>query len=174
MSTEIRVRPESSEPQAVKCEAQCNMLEEMEAFERRVRERAFDLFQRRSPWDGNEWDDWFKAESEMLKPIPLELSETGDSYSVRAEVPGFHPGDLTVQAEGNSVCIHGRNEKKKENSGKGRNVKYTEISASEVCRRIDFPGAINAEKAKATLANGVLTVELPKAGKPKSIEVKAA
>ena len=34
-------------------------------------------------------DDWFRAESELLHPLPLELKETDGDFTVRAEVPGF-------------------------------------------------------------------------------------
>ncbi len=57
---------------------------------------------------------------------------------------------------------------------KGGEVKYRELSATELCRRIALPSSINPEKMIARLAGGILEITAPKAAPPKTIEVKAA
>ena len=170
MSTALLNRPSSKT--AIQFPQATNFFEDMEALSREIAQRAFDLFQQRGAYPGGDLDDWFRAESALLKPVPIEMSESADSYTIRAEVPGFDAKTLTVQAEPNSVYIRGKNEQKKEEK-KGE-VKYSEVSATELCRRIALPDSINPEKVSAHLVNGVLELTLPKAAPPKAIEIKAA
>ena len=150
-----------------------NLFEELDALTRRVAERAFRLFEDRGRLTGRDMDDWFRAESELLKPVLIEISESDESYVIRAEVPGFDAKDLSVQIEPTSICIHGKREEKKEEK-KGKEVRYSEVSAMEVARRIDLPASINAEKVSAQLTNGILELTLPKAAPAKTIEIKVA
>ncbi len=173
MPTSLTVRPSTSGRTAIEFPLVRNFFTDMEAITNRIAQRAFSLFQERGAFDGMDWDDWFRAETELLKPVPIEMSETADSYTIRAEVPGFDVKDLTVQAEPNSIYIHGKTEKKKEEK-KGEEIKYSEVSANELARRIDLPTSINPEKASAQLTNGVLELTLPKADSPKKLEVKVA
>lgn len=103
----------------------------------------------------------------------MELSESDKDFTVKAEVPGFSIKDLTVSAEPNSILIHGKKEQTKEEKD-GKKVRYSEVSSSEICRRIDLPASINPDKVSATLNNGVLELNISKAAPPKTIEVKAA
>jgi HSP20 family protein len=171
MSTSIVVKPGTASVNKVEFSRTRDVFEDFEAITKAIAQRAFGFFQQRGT-DGRDSEDWFRAESELLKPVPIELSESGDSFTIRAEVPGFDAKDLSVRTEGNSVYIHGKTEQKKEEK-KGK-VKYSEVSATQLCRRIDLPSFINSEKASANLANGVLELTLPKAAPPKRIEVKAA
>jgi HSP20 family protein len=172
MSTSIVVKPSTAGISTVKVRQTRDAFAEFEAITRAIAERAFGFFKQRGT-DGRDIDDWFRAESELLKPVPIQISESDESYTVRAEVPGFEAKDINVQAEGNSVYIRGKNEQKKEER-KGQQVKYSEVSATEFARRIDLPNSINSEKASASLANGVLELTLPKAMPPKKVEVKVA
>lgn len=54
-----------------------------------IARRAFEIFEGKSRWFGHDLDDWFRAESELLHPMHLELKESDTSLSIRAEVPGF-------------------------------------------------------------------------------------
>ena len=173
MSTSITVKPNTTSRTMIEFPPTRNIFEDFEALTNAIAQRAFGLFQQRGGADCGDLEDWFRAESELLKPVPIEISESNDTYTIRAEVPGFDAKDLSVRAEGNSVYIHGKSEQKKEEK-KGKDVKYSEVYASELSRRIDLPSAIDPDKVSAHLATGVLELTLPKAAPPKKIEVKAA
>jgi HSP20 family protein len=74
----------------------------------------------------------------------------------------------------NRLTISGKIERDKEE--KKENFYYSERSYTSYSRTVDIPCKVNAEKIKATLKNGVLTVTLPKAEEVKSkkitVEVK--
>lgn len=150
-----------------------NFFTDMDTLSNRIAQRAFNLFQERGTFPGSDLEDWLRAEAEVLKPVPIEITEANDSFTVRAEVPGFDMKNLTVEVDPNSVYIHGKAEQKKEEQ-KGQQVKYSEVSANELSRQIALPSSINPEKASAHLANGVLELMLPKAAPPKKLEIKVA
>lgn len=173
MSTAIANKPNMSNKTALQFPPTLNFLDELEALNQETARRAFALFHQRGGANGWDLDDWLRAESEILRPVPIEMSESDDSYVIRAEVPGFHANHLTVQADSNSLYIRGKSEQRKEEK-KGGQVKYTELFATELYRRIALPGSITPEKIMARLNDGVLEITLPKASPPKTIEVKAA
>ena len=53
-----------------------------------IARRAFEIFDNNGRWLGHDLEDWFRAESELLHPVHLEIAESDDNLTVRAEVPG--------------------------------------------------------------------------------------
>jgi len=82
---------------------------------------------------------------------------------VQAEVPGFSAADLQIGVEPTRLTIGGRKESREETK-KGKAVQIDQRS-SEILRVIALPVAVDASKATATLANGVVELTLPKAAK---------
>ena len=135
-----------------------------------ISQRAFDLFERNGSWFGRDLDDWFRAESEMLHPLPLELKETDGDFTVRAEVPGFTEKDLEISLEPRSLKIAGKHETKEEEK-KGKMI-CSELCADQILRTIDLPADVDTSKATANLKNGVLTIDLPKAAHAKAVRIE--
>lgn len=136
-----------------------------------ISKRAFEIFDNNGRWFGRELSDWLQAESEILHPVHLEIAETDDALNVRAEVPGFTANELDIHVEGNRLTIAGKHETKEE-SKKGKTI-YSEQCAKEIFRSVDLPSDIDAAKVNATLKDGVLGIDLPKAPHAKNIKVEA-
>ena len=51
--------------------------------------RAYELFESRGRQGDHDLEDWFRAESELLNPMPAEISEAGDQVVVRADCAGL-------------------------------------------------------------------------------------
>ena len=147
-----------------------DVLARMQETYNKIAQRAFNIFNENGRWIGHELDNWLHAESEFLHPLHLEITETDDSLSVRAEVPGFTSEDLKIEVEPRRLTIAGKHETKEE-SKKGKTV-YSERCAKEIQRVIDLPSEIDSSKVNATLKNGVLTLEMPKAGPMKAVRVE--
>jgi len=102
----------------------------------------------------------------------INLSEDPDSYYLRAELPGMKSGDLDIHTTGQNLSIAGERMIAPEDEA----VKYhrREREAGKFSRIIALPGEIDSDKVSAALADGVLTVTLPKAEKmkPRQITVK--
>ena len=64
-----------------------------------IARRAFEIFNDNGRWLGHELEDWFRAESELLHPVHLEMAESDDNLTVRAEVPGFSTKELKINVE---------------------------------------------------------------------------
>lgn len=150
-----------------------SIFEEMDHLMQKIEKRAFSFFEERGYVDGFALDDWFRAESELVKATPIAVAEKDNEVIVRAEVPGFEAKELSVRAEPRYVSIYGKVEKKTEAGTTPKNH-YNELSSNEVYRHIPLPVNVNAEQATAQLLNGVLEVTLPKAAPPRLIEVKTA
>jgi HSP20 family protein len=131
--------------------------------------RAFSIFESNGRRLGNELADWLRAEKELFCPARLELTESGEGFTVRAEVPGFTPKDLEINVEGRRVTISGKREKHEEH--KDKKTVYSETCSDQVFRVVDLPADVSAEDTKATLKDGILELEIPKAAPVKKVLV---
>ena len=107
--------------------------------------------------------------------FPLtNLTEDGDNYYVRAELPGIKAEELDISVTGDSLSVSGERKipMEKENARYHRR----EREAGKFSRMVSLPSQIDPEKAEARCAEGILTVILPKAeaAKPKQIAVKTS
>jgi HSP20 family protein len=135
-----------------------------------IARRAFEIFDSNGRWLGHELDDWFRAESELLHPLHLEITETDDNLAVRAEVPGFTTKELTIDVEPRRLTITGKHEAQEE-SKKGKRV-YSEWCAKEILKVVTLPAEIETSKVAATLKDGILNIEMPKAAHTKTVRVE--
>jgi HSP20 family protein len=126
-----------------------------------IARRAFEIFQSRGRADGNDLDDWFRAEAEYFHTMHLDLSESEDALLVHAEVPGFRANDLTVGVEPRRVTITG----KRQNGvfSKARKILHRDGCADEIFRVLWLPVGVDPQKATATLKDGILELTMPKA-----------
>ena len=130
--------------------------------------RAFSIFESNGLF-GRDLENWFQAEKELFHPAHLDVSETEQAYTVRAEVPGFTDKDIEINLEGQRLTISGKREKREER--KDKKQVYSEMCSDQILRVVDLPGEVKAEAAKATLKDGILELELPKAAPAKKIAI---
>jgi len=147
-----------------------NVFDRMQEMYDSIAKRAFEIFDNNGRWFGNELSDWLQAESELLHPVHLEIAETDEALTVRAEVPGFMAKELDIQVEGNRLIIAGKHESKEE-STKGKTI-YSERCAKEIFRSVQLPSDVDSSKVNASLKDGVLKIELPKAPHSKSVHIE--
>ena len=103
----------------------------------------------------------------------VDMYQTENDIVVKATLPGLEPEDLDIQITGDLLNIRGEIKHEAEEE----NAKYhlREHRYQSFSRSLTLPAAVTADKAKAEMKNGVLTLTLPKAeeAKPKVITVKA-
>jgi HSP20 family protein len=158
---------ESNTPKIVKFDALADRIDDM--FNAIAR-RAYEIFEGNGHQLGHDIEDWFKAESELLRRVNVEITETDDTLEVKAEVPGFSEKELEISVEPRRLTVTGKHEASKEEK-KGKTV-YSETSASNILRVIGLPAEVETAKASATLKNGVLKVTAPKAAKAQSARIR--
>src|ERR1700728_2236080 len=95
----------------------------------------------------------------------VETEETDDAYVIRAELPGMKRDDVDIELRGNELRITG--EVTEETSGKTLRHRQGKFAY-----RTTLPADADAHKIDAQLADGVLTVQLPKAAKAQARKVE--
>jgi len=100
-----------------------------------IARRAFDIFESRGRSPGHELEDWFRAESELLRRVPVNVAD--------------------------HLAISGKRETK-ENEQNGKMIRC-ESRAERIFRVVDLPPFVDTSKVSTTLRNGILIVNLPKA-----------
>lgn len=149
-------------PILVKAGASKDLIERFDKVWGEIANRAFSLFESDGR-AGHDLDNWLKAETELLHPVRVKVTETDGKLDVEAEVPGFEPKDLEVTLEPQRLIISGKRETKEEKKN-GKTI-YSEQSSNEIFRAVPLPVEVDASKATASLNNGILTLEVPKNGK---------
>ena len=139
-----------------------------------ISKHAYELFAQRGYTHGLHFDDWLRAESEILQPVPIEITDDDEALTVRAEVPGFKPRDIEVKVEPSRLLIRGESEKSTQRSV-GKTI-YSERRKNQIFRVLNLPTTVNPDKVNASLQEGILHITLPRAttGKANKVEVKAA
>ena len=132
--------------------------------------RSFEIFEARGRVNGNDREDWFLAEHELLTPVKFHISESGDQLIARAEVPGFNSQEIKVSVEPRRLSISGKSEPRKDYQP----GKHSHSLGHErmIFRVIDLPTEVDLSKAKATFNDGTLEVVMPKAAPAKSVRVE--
>lgn len=113
-------------------------------------------------WGGNRygWERIFEPATGSLR---VNLYHDDDALYVTAELPGVSKKDVSIQLENAVLTIRGE-----------RKMKEGKAESSVAFERAITVGEdINADKIKAKLEEGILTITLPKAEhrKPKAITV---
>lgn len=149
-----------------------NIFEQIKETAQTIAHRAFELFEKRGREFGNDLEDWLRAESELVRRVPIEVRETDDTLEIRAEIPGFKPEELKIFVEPKQLTISGETEQSSEE--KNDDTLYSEWRSQKVFRAFDLPREVKTDDAQATLKDGILSLTLPKAEKvePQEITVK--
>lgn len=164
----------AKEPTSIKPVRPENMFERANEMFNTIARRAYEIFDTNGHPFGRDLEHWFQAEKELLHPVHMDVSETGEAFEVKAEVPGFSEKELQINVEARRLAISGKRESKKEEK-KGKTI-CSETCSDQIMRVVDLPADVETDKVTATLKNGVLELHLPKAAKARSvrIETKAA
>jgi HSP20 family protein len=128
-------------------------------------DRLFDDFTRGFPA--------FGGNGSNLVPS-MDVTETDKEIEIAAELPGLEEKDVQINVADNLLTIRG--EKKAEKEQKDKNYRLVERSYGSFERTLELPDGVNADAIKASIANGVLKVTVPKPApaQAKKIAVKTA
>ena len=102
----------------------------------------------------------------------INLTEEGDHFYVRAELPGVNPESLDISVIEGKLMIRG--ERKIEEEDQKKSYHRREREAGFFRRTIALPMKVDSGKVSAGMKNGVLTITLPKSEEaiPRKITVK--
>lgn len=109
------------------------------------------------------FDDFFNGVPSALAPretFKVDVSETDDGYLVEADVPGVQKDQLDITLEDGKLTIAvNYSEEKDEEEKNYIHHERVQYSMSRSCYLSDA----DPDNIKATLADGVLSIDIPKA-----------
>ncbi|QGY39836.1 Hsp20 family protein [Pseudodesulfovibrio cashew] len=119
------------------------------------------------------FEDFFKApmgNDRRLAYPPLNLSNDDEAIYVRAEVPGVKLEDVELTLTDKTLVLKG------ERSAPEGKFYRQERPSGVFHRVINIGVPVDRDKVTATMADGILTVTLPKAAevKPRNISIEVA
>lgn len=113
--------------------------------------------------------DWSKTVGAWTPAVDLE--ETDDAYVVEADLPGVAKSDLSVEFHDGELVVTGEVKEKERTGVLHRRTRRT----GHFEYRVALPKDVDADKVEAKLADGVLSVRVPKTAKsaPKRIAISS-
>ncbi len=113
------------------------------------------------------------GEHGVFRAARADVTDTGTSYKIVAEIPGIPKDKLDIRVRGATVEIRGEAAEETEES-KGEYLRH-ERSYSGYYRSLELPEPVVGTDAKAKVENGLLELELPKlhpSPSPEEVRVK--
>ncbi len=121
------------------------------------------------------FEESFVRTSRIIAPAtaPADVWETDGDVVIQVALPGVDPSKLDVSVTGDSVTIKGEVPPEPE---EGRTYHLCEIRRGSFSRTFRLPVAVDPDKAKAEYTHGVLKLTVPKAEalRPRQIKVATA
>jgi len=104
----------------------------------------------------------------------LNVYDDGESFVIRAEVPGIDPKNLDITVTGDTLTLRG--ERKARELPEGASYHRRELTSGQFRRSLTLPDQVDSAKVVASYKNGILDILLPRAeqAKLRKIEVKSS
>ena len=109
-ATPMQPRRESTPSIPPKLVPAADLVKRLQELHESIARRAYESFESKGRTCGRDLEDWLQAESEFLHPVHVDVAESDDGLTVRAEVPGFRGENLMVGVEVRRLAIAGKRE----------------------------------------------------------------
>lgn len=108
-------------------------------------------------------------DEEPAMTFPVELVETDEGYSIKALLPGLKAEDVNIQFNEGVLSVDGEYKKTDESA----NLLIDELPIGRFARSFELSSPVVIEKIEASMSDGILTIQLPKAeeAKPRTIKI---
>lgn len=114
--------------------------------------------------------NWLEDEQEVEGQLAVDVYQTKESVVIKAPIAGVDPKALEVAIAEDVVTIRG--ERVDDAQVDRENYYVQECYWGAFSRSIIMPVSVNADKAEASLKNGVLTIAIPKVIQDKVKKIK--
>lgn len=110
-----------------------------------------------------------RAAQNRERTLGINIREDEEAYVLSALVPGLNAEDLNIQVLEDVVRIEGEFKQDEQN------YLVRELPGGSFQRTLRLPSVLDADHVDAKIADGVLTLTLPKAesARPKKINIKS-
>jgi len=104
------------------------------------------------------------AEAPAGRPMPLrpvvDISEGRKAYTVRVELPGVEPDDVSIEAQDHTLVLRADKRQTREEEDEGYHC--VERSYGAMQRVLSLPDDADADAIEARFKHGVLRLRIPK------------
>jgi len=116
---------------------------------------------------GDLFSDFFerKAASEEGFWPRVDIEESAEAYTIKAELPGVEKEELNIEVNNNVLTLSG--EKREEKNGEGITIHRKELFAGSFQRSFSLPEQVDTDAISANFRNGVVAITIPKSEKRK-------
>ncbi len=162
---------DENEPKAVKIQdEEVEEEEEVETKEEKKSKEKKSMTGRSKISDTEEKESASEIFEEGEGQLTIDVYQNPDEIIVESTIAGVKPEDLDIAITNEAVVIKGKREKQEEI--KDEDYFYQECYWGKFSRSIILPQEIDADKAIASLKNGILTIKLPKLNRQKTKKLK--
>lgn len=121
--------------------------------------RSYDPFREMEELEKRVFGEPFRAAA--AGGMNTDISDTGDSYLVESDLPGFKKEDIHINLNGDTLTIEAERHLIHEDKEKSGGFLVTERSSGRYVRSFDVSN-VDTEHIGAKYEDGVLTLTLPK------------
>ena len=150
------------------------LLHDIEQIQKRITERAYDVFRNRGAALGAALNDWLVAERQTIWKPPVEICQKDNQFVIEAALAGVEPRQLDIQITRDTLLIKADTPHTHPET-KGI-VHVCEFQAGQLFRAIKFPAPIDPEAVKAEYRDGLLrvTAAIAAVQQAKKVDIQAA
>ena len=124
-----------------------------------IAHRAYEFFEARGRQHGQDLEDWFRSETELLHPSKVNTWESPKELTLTAEIPGFLAEELKIGIEPRRVILWGQ-----VGPEHSRTTAYPARTPIALLHSIDLETEVDPVRASAKFTDGLLKLSLPKSG----------
>ena len=101
---------------------------------------------------------------DVFRAPKVDFKDNGDKYTLVAELPGTNKDDIKIDLDEDNHTLKLSGEKKMEREEENQETKYhyREMSYGRFERTFKLPSDVHLEDIKASMNNGLLSVDIPK------------
>ena len=96
--------------------------------------------------------------------LPIDLSDDGENFVIKADLPGVDPTSVNIQLEKDYLKIEVTNELQNSEKSAHKQLLKERVESS-FKRMVKLPESVDSENARSSYTKGVLEVILPKSQK---------
>jgi len=98
--------------------------------------------------------------------LTIDVYQTESEVVIKSTIAGVNPEDIDISITNDMVTIRGK--RVKDEKITAEDYYYQELYWGAFSRSVILPVEVDADRAKATIKNGILTIRLPKSEKVKT------
>jgi HSP20 family protein len=101
--------------------------------------------------------------------LTIDVYQTESEIVIKSTIAGVNPEDVDISITNDMVTIRGK--RTKDETINTENYYYQELYWGAFSRSVILPVEVDADRAKATIKNGILSIKLPKSEKVKTKKI---